>query len=79
MVLLNEQILNEHTIPSLNSLVYDILFRPVELEDVPMWDQFVQYEKVRINKGKTHKMTTRYTPKEDETGMDLPYLLKVIY
>ncbi|KAJ7362352.1 hypothetical protein DFH08DRAFT_799398 [Mycena albidolilacea] len=47
MVLLNEQ-----AIPMLNSLVYDILFRLTELEDIPMWDQCVGYEKVQLSKGK---------------------------
>ncbi|KAJ6480819.1 hypothetical protein C8R47DRAFT_1074207 [Mycena vitilis] len=46
-------LLNEHANPQLNSLIYDILFRPTELENVAMWDQFVQYNKVRIQKGKT--------------------------
>ncbi|KAJ7826739.1 hypothetical protein B0H13DRAFT_1736451, partial [Mycena leptocephala] len=54
-------LLNEHTSPPLNSLVYDVLFRPVELENIPMWDQFEQYEKVRKNKG----------PQEDDDDMDV--------
>ncbi|KAJ6498548.1 hypothetical protein C8R47DRAFT_1193970 [Mycena vitilis] len=45
-------ILNEHISPTFNSLVYDVLFRPVELEDVPMWDQFSLYEKIRISQAK---------------------------
>jgi hypothetical protein len=45
-------LLNEHAIPMLNSLVYDILFRPTELEDIPMWDQCVGYEKIWLSKGK---------------------------
>jgi hypothetical protein len=45
-------LLNEHATPSLHSLVYDILFRPTALDNIPMWDQCVLYEKVRINKGK---------------------------
>ena len=45
-------ILNEHSSPPLHSLIYDILFRPVELEDVPMWDQFGLYEKNCMTKNK---------------------------
>ncbi|KAJ7214408.1 hypothetical protein GGX14DRAFT_300754, partial [Mycena pura] len=29
------------------SLVYDILYRPKELENVPMWDQIGEYVKIR--------------------------------
>ncbi|KAJ7192518.1 hypothetical protein GGX14DRAFT_594600 [Mycena pura] len=40
------------TAPALNSLVYDILYRPAELQNVPMWDQIGEYEKVRRKKKK---------------------------
>jgi hypothetical protein len=43
-------ILNERSSPPFHSLIYDILFRPVELEDVPMWDQFSLYEKTSMTK-----------------------------
>jgi hypothetical protein len=45
-------LLNEHVSPSLNSLIYDVLFRPLELENISMWDQFALYEKKKIRKGK---------------------------
>jgi hypothetical protein len=48
-------ILEEHSTPPLNSLVYDVLFRPTEIEDVPMWDQFSLYEKIRKMKGKKNQ------------------------
>lgn len=39
-------------IPPINSLVHDILLRPVELVNVCAWDQFSLYEKVRKRKGR---------------------------
>lgn len=43
-------LLTANSTPTLKSLVYDVLFRPAELENIPMWDQFAQYDKVRLKK-----------------------------
>jgi hypothetical protein len=59
-------LLNEHVTPSLNSLVYDVLFRPTALENISMWDQFALYEKIRIGKGK-HEDDVN--DEDDEPGM----------
>lgn len=65
-------LLTEHATPTPNSLVCDILFRPTELEDVSMWDQFEQYEKVREKRirKKTHQDDDMDTDEdvERETG-----------
>ncbi|KAJ7076839.1 hypothetical protein B0H15DRAFT_573139, partial [Mycena belliarum] len=61
-------ILDEHSAPSLNSLVYDILFRPTQLEHVNMWDQFSLYEKIRIS-GK--KKTSAYNDDTDSETDEL--------
>lgn len=38
--------------PPLNSLVLDVLYRPMELSKICFWDQVSLYEKVRRRKGK---------------------------
>ncbi len=50
-------LLNEHITPALNSLVYDVLFRPSELEATSMWDQFALYEKIKIKREKQSEDT----------------------
>jgi hypothetical protein len=61
--------LADSSAPPLNSLVYDVLFRPAELEDVAMWDQFSLYEKVRMSKSKSNlDGSSDETDIEDEEG-----------
>lgn len=50
--------------------MYDVLFRPAELEDVTMWDQFSLYEKFRVPKGKD--ILDIDTDTEDDTGACKP-------
>jgi hypothetical protein len=57
-------LLTEHATPTPNSLVCDILFRPTELEDISMWDQFEQYEKVR------EKSVRKKTYQDDDMDTD---------
>ena len=65
-------LLNEHSTPLPDSLVYDVLFRPTELEDVPMWDQFSQYEKIKIRKrgcsNDSHTDADELEDSDDEIG-----------
>jgi hypothetical protein len=68
-------LLNEHATPPLNSLIYDVLFRPAELEDIPMWDQFEQYEKVRKNKSSQEDDDDVDDEAEAEPGVYKVYLV----
>ena len=52
------------TAPALNSLVYDVLYRPAELEDLPMWDQIGDYEKVRQKNKSRESVTSRDSDSE---------------
>lgn len=54
--------------PPLNSLILDVLYRPVELAQVCMWDQCSQFEKVRRRDGKTRRV--RSVVVENESGSD---------
>lgn len=56
--------------PALNSLVYDVLYRPEELEDVPMWDQIGLYEKIRRKKKNELSVNSDDSADEDSVSGD---------